>query len=194
MKADKFDELWENVVLPIYKEMNKEGILSLKRSARKRVYKEYQRKKTYIKQNYMKNENTHLDRHKIAACMLFAIMKVYPIRVKLSAVWEKYCAKERFGKEYELLNEYLSLYTAFSIIESFRGYEASVTEEEYPAKGFLRNKISLPETSNGQDYLYNTCLDLYFSKQKKCINVLTFSNVFFLLELLESDNKSTDKS
>ncbi len=185
MKRDKFDELWNNIVLPIYDEMNEYDILFLKRNAKQKIYREYQRKKSFVKENYMLCGNTHLDRHKIAACIVYAIVKVSPIKVSLRIKWEKYRLKRYFSREYELLNEYLALYTAFSIIESFRLYGESHKEDEYPTKGFKRNQINLPKTSNGQDYLYNTCLDLYFSKQKNNINVLTFSNVFFLLELLE---------
>ncbi len=185
MKKDKFDELWDYVVLSIFDDMNVDGTLTLKRNARKRVYSQYQKEKTFVKTNYMIDEDTHLDRHKIASCVLYAIMKVYPVHVKMSVIWKTYKKKEKLDKEYQLLNEYLSLYTAFSIIESFRQYGIDHQDEEYPTKGFVRNKISMPDTSNGKDYLYNTCLDLYFSKQRHKINVLTLSNVFFLLEIIQ---------
>lgn len=187
MKRDKFDELWNQVVLSIFDDMNVDGTLTLKRNAKKRVYSQYQKEKTFIKTNYMIAEDTHLDRHKIASCVLYAIMKVYPVQINMSAIWKKHKEKGKFNKEYQLLNEYLSLYTAFSIIESFRQYGISHQDEEYPTKGFVRNRISMPYTSNGQDYLYNTCLDLYFSKQRHKINVLTLSNVFFLLEIIQSN-------
>ena len=77
-----------------------------------------------------------------------------------------------------MLNEYLGLYTAFSIVESFRAYEQSEENEV----GFKRKGIVQPITANGEDYIYNTCLDLYLSRKKNKINVLTFANVFFLLE------------
>lgn len=189
MKKDKFDELWNNIVLPIYDDANVDGILYLKRNAKKDVYKQYQKEKTYVKRNYMLSGDTHLDRHKIASCMLYAIMKVYPVQLSMKAIWKMHKQKGKFSKEYELLNEYLALYTAFSIIESFRQYGISHNDEDYPAKGFVRNRINMPDTSNGQDYLYNTCLDLYFSKQRRKINVLTFSNVFFLLELHQQNSE-----
>lgn len=189
MKSDKFDELWNQIVLSIFHDMNADGTLSLKRNAKERVYKQYQKEKTFIKKNYMLSEETHLDRHKIASCVLYAIMKVYPVQISINAIWKKHKEKEKFNREYQLLNEYLSLYTAFSIIESFRQYGVSHPDEEYPTKGFTRNRIDMPDTSNGQDYLYNTCLDLYFSKQRHKINVLTFSNVFFLLEIIQSSKE-----
>ena len=185
MTREVFDELWKHIILSIFNDMNKNNVLHLKKDAKEKVYKQYQNKKTYIKDNYMLSCNTHLDRHKIASCVLYAIMQVYPIEVNLSMIKKKHDSKEMFPKEYQLLNEYLALYTAFSIIESFRQYGIHHSEEEFPTKGFNRHKISIPNTSNGQDYIYNTCLDLYFSKQKKNINVLTFSNVFFLLEITQ---------
>lgn len=188
MKKDKFDELWNEIVLKTIDDLSDKNTIYLKKNAKKRVYKQYQAKKTYVKNNYMLFGNTHLDRHKIAACMLYAIMKVYPVKIRMGAIWKKHKEDEKFSREYQLLNEYLSLYTAFSIIESFRVYGIDHSDEEYPTKGFTRKRITMPETSNGQDYMYNTCLDLYFSKQKNMINVLTFSNVFFLLEIIQSSD------
>ena len=87
-----------------------------------------------------------------------------------------------------MLNEYLGLYTAFSIVESFREYEQSIDK----CATFQRSGIKLPMTCNGEDYIYNTCLDLYLSKKKNKINILTFANVLFLLEIGEFPEKGND--
>ena len=52
-------------------------VLGDKVQTKYKIYKEYQKQKTFLKLNYMENPNTHLDRHKIAACMLYAIVKIY---------------------------------------------------------------------------------------------------------------------
>lgn len=178
MTNEKFEDIWNNIILGLYNEITPQDDLYIKARSKKKIFKKYQKQKTYLKLNYMENPNTHLDRHKIAACMLYAIVKVHPIRIKRISIWKNYLNGKKFTPEYLMLNEYLGLYTAFSIVESFRAYEQSEENEV----GFKRKGIVQPITANGEDYIYNTCLDLYLSWKKNKINVLTFANVFFLLE------------
>lgn len=178
MTNEKFEDIWNNIILGLYNEITPQDDLYIKARSKKKIFKKYQKQKTYLKLNYMENPNTHLDRHKIAACMLYAIVKVHPIRIKRISIWKNYLNGKKFTPEYLMLNEYLGLYTAFSIVESFRAYEQSEENEV----GFKRKGIVQPITTNGEDYIYNTCLDLYLSRKKNKINVLTFANVFFLLE------------
>lgn len=177
MTKEKFNEIWCNILLPIYDEISLKANVYIRPFAKEIAYRKYQKKKTYLKINYMQNPNTHLDRHKIAACMMYAIVSSHPILIKPSAIWNKYVKKEKFPIKHLLLNEYLGIYTALSIVQSFKMYNEGQDNDNVNQK-----IINMPITTNGEDYIYNTCLDLYLSKKKKNINVLTFANVFFLLE------------
>ena len=125
----------------------------------------------------MEDVNTHLDRHKIAACIMSAIVKVQPIKIKKRNLLRRYFDKKPYEKKFTLLNEYLALYTALSVVESFR--QDDIKNQRM---GFDRPGVCQPMTTNGESYIHNTCLDLYFAKRHNKINVLTFANVFFLLE------------
>lgn len=179
MTKEKFDEVWDNIFLKTYDEITPNESVYIKRNTKRKVYKIYQKEKTYLKKNYMQNPNTHLDRHKIAACMMYAIVMVQPVRIRKMCIWNKFINKEKFEPRYLMLNEYLGVYTALSIVESFRQYEDSLEDGKVL---FKRNGICQPVTTNGEDYIYNTCLDLYLSRKNNNINILTFANVFFLLE------------
>ena len=179
MTREKFEEVWKKIFLTLYDEITPHEEVYLKLHSKERIYKEYQKQKSYLKINYMKNPNTHLDRHKIAACMMYAIVKVQPVSIKRTVIVKKYFNKEKFPKKYSILNEYMAFYTALSIVESFRCYENGI---EVHRKKNERPGVCQPATTNGEDYIYNTCLDLYLSRKKNKINILTFSNVFFLLE------------
>lgn len=178
MTNEKFEDIWENIILKLIKEIIPQEDIYIARRSQKRIYKEYQKQKTFLKLNYMENQHTHLDRHKIASCMLYAIVKVQPVRVKKLSICKMYFSKKIYDPKFLLLNEYLGLYTAFSIVESFRMYEKSIEKNMV----FPRAGICQPLTSNGEDYIYNTCLDLYLSRKRNNINILTFANVLFLLE------------
>ncbi|MBR2037425.1 MAG: hypothetical protein IKJ39_05260 [Lachnospiraceae bacterium] len=190
MTREKYDEIWQNIVLPVCNELYPKEEVYIKLFAKDRVYKEYQKKKTYLKVNYMQNPKTHLDRHKIAACMMYAIAKVRPVAIKPSVIWDKFIKDQKFSQKYSLINEYIGLYTAFSIVESFRIYEEKQSKNKDNVK---RHSICKPITTNGEDYIYNTCLDLYLSRKKKNINVLTFANVFFLLETGTFETEDSNK-
>ena len=177
MTKSKFDEIWNNIVLPIYKEITPENEFYIKHYANEKIYKEYQKQKNFIRYNYMEDINTHLDRHKIAACIMFAIVKVHPLKIKKRTLLRRYLNKTPYEKRYVLLNEYLALYSALSVVESFR--QDDIKNQRI---NFDRPGVCQPMTTNGESYIHNTCLDLYFAKRHNKINILTFANVFFLLE------------
>ena len=120
----------------------------------------------------------HIDRHKIAAVMLKAIMEVYPVRISVRHILRLWRRKEPLAEKYIYANETLALYTALSIVENF----SACTADGTPATA--HSPITLPATFNDSHYDLNTYIDLYFSKRTKQINILTFANVFFLLEKL----------
>lgn len=188
MTNEKFEDIWDNIILKLFDEITPQKDVFIASRSKYKIYKEYQKQKTFLKLNYMENPNTHLDRHKIAACMLYAIVKVQPIRIKKVSIWRNFWGNKRYSYSFLMLNEYLGLYTAFSIVESFREYEQSIDK----CATFQRSGIKLPMTCNGEDYIYNTCLDLYLSKKKNKINILTFANVLFLLEIGEFPEEGND--
>ena len=188
MTNENFEDIWDNIILKLFDEITPQKDVFIASRSKYKIYKEYQKQKTFLKLNYMENPNTHLDRHKIAAGMLYAIVKVQPIRIKKVSIWRNFWCNKRYSYSFLMLNEYLGLYTAFSIVESFREYEQSIDK----CATFQRSGIKLPMTCNGEDYIYNTCLDLYLSKKKNKINILTFANVLFLLEIGEFPETGND--
>ena len=88
MTNEKFEDIWDNIILKLFDEITPQKDVFIASRSKYKIYKEYQKQKTFLKLNYMENPNTHLDRHKIAACMLYAIVKVQPIRIK-KVHWQK---------------------------------------------------------------------------------------------------------
>lgn len=174
MTYNKFSEIWDNIFLPLYLEFNNNNAFYLKKAAKQRIYNLYQRKKTFLKKNYMADSTTHLDRHKVAACMMYAIIVARPVKMRIGRLWHHFRTGKVISWQYVMSNEYLALLTALAIICSFEQYDKNQNDRNCT--------ITIPNTKNGEDYIYNTCLDLYLARKTKNINVLTFANVFFLLE------------
>ncbi len=179
MEKETYDRIWENIIFPIYDNIrNGDNNISLNEKSRNKIFKSYIKIRDNIKKKYMENADSNIDRHKIASIMMVAIEEVYPIKVSKKYIFKLWKSKKELDKRYVYANETLAFFTALSIIENYKDYGIDGKIE------MTRKSITLPETFNESDYAMNTCIDLYFGKRSKNINILTFSNVFFLLEKL----------
>lgn len=142
--------------------------------ARNNVFKFYQRKRDEIKDNYMEKstENeTALDRHKVAACMMYAILKSRVLKVNRFV--------PHLPEKLLMANEYLAVYVGINIIEQYRLNEG---------KGELENKLIFPITyheteSIESDFIDNLCKSLYYLRHKiGTMDIFAYSSILFFIE------------
>lgn len=140
------------------------------------IYYNYQQKRDYIKYNYMSKKNlVALDRHKVAACMVYAILKASPVKVNM---W-----LPNLPEKIIMANEYLAFYSALSIIEMYK-------LDEFNDKGFNYDyKIIVPKTYHEDEnpentYESNLCKAWYYIRidDIEKFDTLGCANIFFLLE------------
>lgn len=140
------------------------------------IYKHYQIKRDYIKDKYMqKTAEAALDRHKVAACMMYAILKVRPIKVN-RYIW-------RLPEKILLANEYLAFYVALNIIEMYKKDEL---KEKLNSKD-VKYEIIAPKTYHeGKDSTFesNTCRALYYIRLRgiERFDIFAYSSILFMLE------------
>ena len=128
----------------------------------------------------MKPPAKALDRHKVASCMLYAILRSKVFRIN----------KLQKQLPYKILmaNEYLGVYVAVNIIEQYKIDELG---KEYN----LIFPTTYHETENNTCvYLDNLCKGLYYIKAKN-LDIFSYSTIFFFMEkytdtLLEYKNKN----
>lgn len=153
---------------------------------RKRIYKCYQTKRDAIKNKYMqKTSDAALDRHKVAACMIYAILKVQPIKVN-RYIWG-------LSEEKLLANEYLAFYVALNIIAMYKKDELLEKSENRD----IQYKIIVPKTYHEEDpktksesgdpkvdFVSNTCRALYYLRLRgiEKFDLFAYSTILFLLE------------
>lgn len=137
------------------------------------IYSHYQNKRDFVKDKYMKkSEVAALDRHKVAACMMYAILKTKPIMVN------------RFVPDLPekalLANEYLAFFVALNIIEMYKKDES---EEKKPSEIVLP-KTYHEDSEKNSDFLSNTCKALYYIRLQgiEKFDVFAYASVLFLLE------------
>lgn len=151
------------------------------------LYRNYQEKRDFVKNKYMKKtDEPALDRHKVASCMMYAILKVKPIKIN------RY--KTDLPEKLLLANEYLAFFVALNIIEMYRKdqLEQQIREnkiERGQRNRYMDNQIVLPKTyhengENGSDFLSNTCKALYYIELQGInkFDIFAYSSILFLLE------------
>lgn len=193
MTKKKFNEIYKNVILQLKNEIDTEKILRVKPFSEDRIFIKYQFVRDKIKKYYMTNPNGNIDRHKIAACIIFAIIKIYPFYVPLHQRLKSFFRKEVYSNDISYINEYVAIYTALSILDNF--YEQDKKENCLDCR---RHKIYIPDTfSDDYGYVFNMCIELKFRKIRKDFNamdILSYSNILFLLEYQHPFNNDEIKN
>lgn len=189
MKREKFNDIYNNLIKNLKSDLDSEHIAKFKLFSDERIFCKYQKERNKIKKYYMKNPNENIDRHKIAACMMFAIMDIYPIYIPLKYKIKAILKREPFSQELSYINEYIAIYTALSILDNF-----FIQDQKDGKLDKRRHKIYIPETfCDDYGYLLNMCIDLKFGKMKNKINILTYSNIFFLMEYQHPFNNDNEQ-
>lgn len=75
-----YEDFFERVVNPYLDELRSldpnEKYIVIRPNRRDKVYNYYEKKRVFIRDNYMEQQNSlALDRHKVASCMTYAILK-----------------------------------------------------------------------------------------------------------------------
>lgn len=156
--------------------------IELRENRSKKIFENYQKMRDYIRCNYMsKKMAVALDRHKVAACMMYAVLKTKPLKVnrKVPGLDEKIL----------LANEYLALYTALNIVVMYKMDQCMLKEGDY--------EILFPETyfdDCSNDYVTNYCRTLHYISIENLnkFDVLAHANILFMLEKYTDISRKTE--
>lgn len=186
MTDAKFEDLWVGVK-NIAEDIENSCRDKVHFNEEKKLYVqyEYDNLRRHCKQHLSKNAQSQsglggqseplLDRHKVAACIAGAILRARPMDFDLPS------GKSHYNLSY-LCNESLALFSALGIIKSFIRSDSKNVMELDPdlKKDFLAAGFLFPKPVHS-DYLPWLLFLLQESFQIG-FNVLSFSNILFLLE------------
>lgn len=199
MTTEKFGDLWKqigNIAQDI--ENSCQGGVHFDEEKKTYIQYEYDTFRDHCKQHlkdtqYQKDlkkqlnqEDPLLDRHKVASCIAGAILRAQPMKISPTA------DKNRYNLLY-FANESLALFSALGIVKSFiRSDSDNVMNLNQELKNdFLEKGFLFPKPVHG-DYLpwllfiLQECSQIGF-------NVLSFSNILYLLETHTFDQLMIDK-
>lgn len=172
---NKFEDLYKTVILEyvkdlenIQKELNMNCLKYSDKRAR-RIYDYYEKKRLYIRRYFMNLESKPMDRHKIGAVMIYAILKSRPFLVAKTI--------PKLPNQLLMANEYLAFYVALNIVELYRMDDALSNENRSD-----RNNLILPTTYHGDSYIENVCKALYYVKNPDYFDIFAYADILFLLE------------
>lgn len=178
-----FEKLWDKVIDVSINKFSRLPEVSCSKTAKEDIWKEYQNFNKHCKEQYMRDPEGRLDRHKVASCYMLAILKAYPLSID-------------FSPDNEILitlNEHLAIEIGLSILKTFITAPKDNDEvEDFPKinpeedvkifdKGFNFPKEH-DEIFHGE-YRKNFAIELYFTHKEKSYNILSLSHSLYLLEL-----------
>ena len=162
---DEFDKIWDEVILILLDEiknkyeLKSKNIFLLKLRA-KNLYDKY--RSEYLN-NYMYYDAAKIDKHKVASCLTKVILVTKPIRIPFKDKLRIRFKQNTYKHDIEmvlLVNQYLALSTAITVVEGYIDAHHNKHDESQP----LNHRIVFPTPFPVADrnYLRDVCLDLYY--------------------------------
>lgn len=181
---ESYNVVWETVIKKEIENYQKcyTGCIELVPCAEEAIWEKYIFLNRYCKLNYMASTEGKLDRHKVAACYMMAILIVSPMR---------FSVKRDSAENALALNEGLALTVGLSLV---RAFAISAIEEnknldqmqkdEFISKFESGIKIPEGELVNHGDYWTNFCSELYYELIEGKLSILSLAHELYLLEVI----------
>lgn len=184
-----FEKIWDKIILPEL-EYYKENYynVTINYDAKSLILNFYNHLKDMCKSNFMHNEHGFIDRHKVCACLIYAIVKAEIVSCNNMPAESNY---------FSIANENIAITSGLSLLRAFVISAAKVKFENHEINENEMNKIIdcfdkgifTPEglTNHGK-YLENFAIELHFTKVYDSYNILSLAHTLYLLELLTNIN------
>lgn len=178
-----YDNLWEKVINLSISKFVALPQVSCSKTAKEDIWTAYTKFNKHCKEEYMEDPEGRLDRHKVAACYMLAILKAYPLSVDF----------EPDQGILITLNEHLAIETGLSVLKTFITAPKDSDEiEDFPNIDpeedvkIFNNGFKFPKAQDEifhGEYRKNFAIELYFTHKEDRYNILSLSHSLYLLEL-----------
>ena len=175
MRKSDFD-VFSDIIYQYYKELEhidkrdfNGKVLKFRSQRLFLVYYYYESLRKDIRKLYMSDEAKPMDRHKIAASVMCAILKGKVVKVQRLI--------PNLPMHLLMANEYIAFYCALNLVEMY--VRDAVDNKEY---SLVMPQTLIEEENPKTSYIENICKVLYYTKNIRVCDVLSYANILFLLE------------
>lgn len=180
MDRNSYNQIWSLVIKPTMEDYtNRYSEIAIACNAQEVIWQEYMNFNRHCKVQYMEDVGGKIDRHKVCACYMYAIVKANTMSCKL--------ADSDTEQSYLALNENLAITVGMSLLRAFvlasiDSSEELSTEQKELYKSRIADGIVFPACNHGV-YRENFASELHYSDVERNYNILSLANTLFLLEI-----------
>jgi hypothetical protein len=182
---ESYDKIWKEIISEEISNYRKTYINLIEKMAyaKEEIWNEYVKLNDYCKVNYMQQAEGKIDRHKVAACYMIAIMITKPVKV----------VGKIDNKEIPLaINEQLAITVGLSIVRAFvlaaierAKEEGKISSDDAKALSLkFEDGIKIPcgDLVNHGSYLENYARELDYAASDGKLCILSLAHELYLLE------------
>ena len=176
MKNETYEIIWNAVYSYANQFILKSGnTFFFNNRAKSDLLSEYNDLKSAFKKKYMKNaDESILDRHKVAAVFMIAILNVKPIRIPDEVQLQRK-SEDVYSTSFSKFfgNEKLAIRAGIAVLNSYIEKDSKEKKE-----------VPLPKIVRHGEYIENFCRELYINQLEKKLSILSIAHELFLIEEL----------
>lgn len=155
-----YEKYYSEIIVPMIKEYcdSNAGVIVIP-SVKEKIWTHYEEFNNHCKNSYMRDKSKLLDRHKVVACYMYAILRANPMICTL--------AFQNGDNSSLLLNERLALCFGMTLLRALIFDEISHLSDPKLRKkvsDVFEDDISFPSVNHG-DYKHNLLTQLYHTKE-----------------------------
>lgn len=147
----------------------KRPVVRVRKGAKRKILTRYTDKRNIILKYYMHKTVTALDSHKVAACLMYAIIKSKPIKIN------KFISN--LPPEIILANEYVAVCVALNVVDMYRRHKGDTNFQTVIPLTYFD-----AEGEKKSEFIPNLCKALSYVKSSKYFDVFAYADILFLLE------------
>lgn len=169
MKEKTFNTIWDKGIAVKARQIvdDNRDYVDFDLNSKKRILNEYNKLRDFTKISYMDNPDGLLDRHKVCACLIIAIIKAKPLI---------YNEANNVLNMKAIYNENLAMTVGLSVLRQYIITKGDDLSEMFK-EGFV-----FPKTNFNAKYQELTCLMLNYDVAKGNYSILALANILFMIE------------
>lgn len=165
-RAQNYEVIWKEIIEPSLKYVIENNAnYKIKENSKSELLAAYKTFNDLCRTKYMLDPNKILDRHKVATCYIYAVIKVEPIITDFIPLE---------NDTFSTINEKLAIMVGLSVLKAFCDNDLNDIN--------FGTQFIYPTAMHG-NYYENFAVELYFTKTENNYNILSLSHTLYLLEM-----------